>query len=178
MERMVHIVHIIAIVPLLAGVVILLAAALHDMAVRTVPNWMAIALAMAGLLVSISNETFALTLLAAVSVFLAAIFCWRCGWMGGGDVKLLGAVAILVPPHAVLTLLTFIAFSGGGLALVYLLGRLTVGKEGARLARPRPSSLVGRVVRAEAWRIRRGGPLPYACAISAGALITLFQTGV
>jgi prepilin peptidase CpaA len=37
------------------------------------------------------------------------------------------------------------------------------------LARP----LVRRVLRAEAWRINRRGPLPYAFAIAGGAILTL-----
>jgi prepilin peptidase CpaA len=96
--------------------------------------------------------------------------------MGGGDVKLLGAVSTLVPPHAVFTLLAFIAFAGGALAVVYLLGRAVAGKRRIEVSR-RPATLPARVLRAEAWRIRRGGPLPYACAIAAGLLITLLRTG-
>jgi prepilin peptidase CpaA len=166
------------IIPLATGIVILLAAALHDVAARTVPDWMAIALAILGLLTRLADGTILSALLAGASVFFAAAFCWRRGWMGGGDVKLLGAVATLVPPHAVFTLLAFIAFSGGALAVVYLLGRLVAKKGNARESGRRPSSLAGRVVRAEAWRFRRGGPLPYACAIAAGVVITLFRTGV
>jgi prepilin peptidase CpaA len=175
---MVQSLHILAFGLLAAGILILLTAAMHDVAGRTVPNWMAITLAVAGLLIRIVDGTILFALLAGASVFLAAIFCWRRGWMGGGDVKLLGAVATLVPPQAVFTLLAFIAFSGGGLALIYLLGRMTVRKGTARNSRPRPSNLVARVLRAEVWRIRRGGPLPYACAIAVGGLVTLFRTGV
>ena len=38
---------------------------------------------------------------AAGIVFGVALVCWLRGWMGGGDVKLLGACALLVPPVAV-----------------------------------------------------------------------------
>ena len=168
----------IGIVPFVTGVAIVLAAALHDVAARTVPNWMALALVTTGLLMRIADGTVLSALLAGISVFLAAAFCWRRGWMGGGDVKLLGAVATLVPPYAVLTLLSFIAFSGGALALFYLAGRMFARKRSHATFRRRPSSLTRRVLRAEAWRIRRGGPLPYACAIAAGVVITLFRTGV
>jgi prepilin peptidase CpaA len=33
--------------------------------------------------------------------------------------------------------------------------------------------LLARALRVEQWRIRRGGPLPYACAIAAGGLFIL-----
>lgn len=169
--------HLLAVVPLAAGIVILLAAALHDIAARTVPNGMVLALAIAGLLSRIADGTVLLSIIAGLSVFFAAAFCWRRGWMGGGDVKLLGAVATMVPPHAVFSLLAFIAFAGGGLALVYVAGRTLAGKRKIDTSGRRPSGLPARVLRAESWRIRRGGPLPYACAIAAGVLITLFHTG-
>ncbi|HET6606875.1 MAG TPA: A24 family peptidase [Rhodopila sp.] len=168
--------HLLTIFPLAIGIAILLAAAIHDVAARTVPNWMALALALAGLLARIADGTILPALLAGPAVFLAAAFCWRRGWMGGGDVKLLGAVATLVPPHAVFTLLAFIAFAGGGLAMLYLVGRAVAGKR-KPVATHRPAALAARVLRAEVWRIRRGGPLPYACAIAAGLLITLLRTG-
>ncbi len=169
--------HLLTIVPLAAGVALLLAAALHDIAARTVPNGMALALAIAGLLSRIADGTILMSVVAGLSVFLAATVCWRRGWMGGGDVKLLGAVATMVPPHAVFSLLAFIAFAGGGLALIYLAGRRRAGKRRTETPGRRPSGLPARVLRAESWRMRRGGPLPYACAIAAGVLITLFQTG-
>ncbi len=179
MERIVQpsLSHLLAIVPFVAGIAILLAAALHDVAARTVPNWMAMALAAAGLLCRIADGTVLVSLVAGLSVFLAAAFCWRRGWMGGGDVKLLGAVATMVPPGAVFSLLAFIAFAGGALALVYLVGRIVAGRHRPATPVRRPAGLPARVLRAESWRMRRGGPLPYACAIAAGVLITLFRTG-
>jgi prepilin peptidase CpaA len=165
-------------ISLTLGVVVLSVAALHDVAARTVPNWMALAIALMGLITRVSDGTGVSAVVAGMSVFLAAAFCWRRGWMGGGDVKLLGAVVTLVPPHAVFTLLAFTAFAGGALALFYLAGRMLFGSRNKNLSCQRPATLPARVLRAEVWRIRRGGPLPYACAIAAGALITLFQTGV
>jgi prepilin peptidase CpaA len=93
--------------------------------------------------------------------------------MGGGDVKLLGAAALLVPPATVPHMLALVAFAGGILALIYLVGRAVAPRPAGR----RPHMLPLRILRAECWRIRRGGPLPYACAIAAGAALTLFQIG-
>ena len=42
----------------------------------------------------------------------------------------------------------------------------------------RPVGLMARGLRAERWRILRGGPLPYACAITAGFLFVLCRQGV
>lgn len=165
--------HFITIVPLLAGAAILIAAALHDIAARSVPNWMALSVAVAGLLARVADETIFPALFAAIAVFMAAAFCWRRGWMGGGDVKLLGAAALLVPPYAVFAMLACIALAGGVLAFLYLAARLVAPQP----ASARPAAFLARVARAECWRIRRGGPLPYACAIAAGVLITLFRIG-
>lgn len=147
----------------------LLAAALHDLAARTIPNALCLAVAVAGLLLRTLVGDLPAGLLAAAAVFLLALLAWRCGAMGGGDVKLLAACALLPPPAAVPGLVLAVALAGGLLALVYLaLGRLLPRPGAARRA-----GLPGRALRAEAWRIRRGGPLPYAVAIALGTFFTL-----
>ena len=89
--------------------------------------------------------------------------------MGGGDVKLLGATALAVPPGSVPTLVFVMGMAGGLLSLFYLAARRLVHAPSAT----RPRSLIARALRVERWRIRRGGPLPYACAIAAGGLFVL-----
>lgn len=155
----------------LAGISVLLFlfAALHDVAARTVPNGLVLALAITGLMARILDHTLLIGLAAGFISFFAAAFCWRRGWMGGGDVKLLGAGALAVPPIDVLTFITVMAISGALLALVYLVGRSMPAPH--RTARP--ASFPARVARVERWRLHRGGPLPYACAIAAGGLFVL-----
>jgi prepilin peptidase CpaA len=152
---------------LLASIAIVLAAALHDMAARTVPNWMAAALAVFGLMVQATSGHLIAGVVAGLIVFIAAAFCWRRGWMGGGDVKLLGAVAIVVPVGHVIQFVVAVTLTGATLAVIYLIARRVVPAPAAR----RPAWLIARAARAECWRINRGGPLPYALAIAAGFLI-------
>lgn len=152
---------------LLASVGIVLAAAVHDVAARTVPNWMAAALAVLGLMVQAIGGHLVAGMVAGLIVFIVAVFCWRRGWMGGGDVKLLGAVAILVPAGHVAQFIVAVTLTGTVLAIAYLIARRIVPAPGAR----RPTRLIARAVRAECWRISRGGPLPYALAIATGFLI-------
>ena len=151
-------------------------AALHDIMARTVPNQLVLAIASAGLVAQgavlagsahLVDGLFSagMALLAALLVFVAAALAWRRGWMGGGDVKLLGASALLMPAALVPSLLVATSLAGGVLSLIYLVAR-------RRLARPGPgraASLLARVLKAERWRLRRGGPLPYAVAIAGGA---------
>ena len=161
----------------IAGLGLLVAAAVHDVMARTVPNRVSALIALCGLVAQLARAALTvsgwsglgLSLLASVAVFIVAAMMWRRGWMGGGDVKLLAAAALLVPAGLVTTLIMATAISGSVLSLFYLAAR-------RRLPRPlpgRPPSLVARIVRVERWRLRRGGPLPYAVAIASGACFVL-----
>ena len=147
---------------------ILLVASFNDIASRILPNRMALALLPVGLLLRTADATILPAIAAAALVFAAALFCWFRGWFGGGDVKLLAACCLLVPPAQVIQLLLSTALAGGVLSLAYLaLGRLDLSPG----TLPAGAGLVRRVVRVERWRISRGAPLPYGCAIACAALL-------
>jgi prepilin peptidase CpaA len=95
------------------------------------------------------------------------------GWIGGGDVKLLVALATGLPLTGVVQLLTITALAGGVLALVHLTMRLLPYP---RLA-PAGSSFVRRVYAVERWRHLRRAPLPYGVAIACGGIWTVFSQG-
>jgi prepilin peptidase CpaA len=162
---------------LFAAAAALLFAAAHDVAVRTVPNLVPLFVAVAGLGLQMLDRSVVPALFGALLVFAGTWQCWRRGWIGGGDVKLLSACALLVPPALVPELILATAMAGGVLALFYLAlalvlpdGVLPTG------ATQLPTSLIGRIWRTERRRIRRRLSLPYACAISAGVLLTLNVT--
>jgi prepilin peptidase CpaA len=150
----------------------MLFAALHDVAFRTVPNCVSAALLAAGLCVQVMDNTILSGLTAGSLVFLGAVFCWRRGWLGGGDVKLLAAAAVLVPAGMAVNLLLDVALAGGVLAVTYLLLARMVTPPSRSL---RPSGLLQRICRAERYRMSRRGPLPYASAIAAGAFLVLLK---
>jgi len=162
----------------------LLFATAHDVAVRTVPNLLSAIVAAAGLGLNALDAQLGPALFCGGLVFAGCWYCWRRGWIGGGDVKLLSASAMLVPPASVPELVLATAIAGGALALFYLglerlLPRGTTSQQirpqptGPRHTGPRRTGLLGRIWRAERRRIRRRLSLPYACAISAGVLLTL-----
>ena len=153
-----------------AGIVLLLAAALHDVAVRTVPNTISVLLLALGVVLRVDDTMVLPGLAATGAIFVVTTFCWLRGWMGGGDVKLYAACGMLVPPPLVLPFVLTSALAGGVLALLYLVLRLVLP---VRPCGVRPAAFVARVVRAERRRIGKGGPLPYAAAIAAGAVFTL-----
>jgi len=153
----------------IGGILCLLIAAGHDVVARTAPNWTAGGLLVCGAALRTLQGNLFTGLLVGLAMLLVAAFCWRRGWMGGGDVKLLTGAAVLVPPGQILGFVLAVTLSGGVLAMLYLAGKRFVPAPAPK----RPRNLLARALRAERWRIRRGGPLPYACAIAAGGLIVL-----
>lgn len=144
-------------------------AAVHDIATRQIPNRIPLFIALLGAGLRLGYGQLAPGLAAAACAFGGLYLLWRQGWIGGGDVKLLAATTLLAPPAQVLNLLLAVSLAGGVLSIIYLLLiglRLPPVPAGSRTP-------LRRVLRAENWRIRRRGPLPYACAISAGGLLTL-----
>jgi prepilin peptidase CpaA len=158
---------------LAACVALLGIAALHDLIARTIPNWIAAVLASIAVLplpgtLGIWNGLPAAAL-AFAGMFGGAMLFWRLGWLGGGDVKLLGAIGLLVPPGRIGATVTAIALAGGVLALPYLACRGRI----ARARAVRPAGILARAWRAERFRLRRGGPVPYAVAIALGTALGL-----
>jgi prepilin peptidase CpaA len=160
-------------IALLLGGILLVAAALHDVAARTIPNWVSLSLCALGVLLRCMDGKLVAGLSLGLAVFAVATFCWKRGWMGGGDVKLLGAAAIFVPPLHVGDMLVAVTLAGGVVGLIYLLGRSLLPRN-VRPATARPRRLLARILRVERRRLGRGGPLPYASAIAAGTLLVIF----
>lgn len=162
-------VHLATRAVLIGTEILLLGAAVHDVATRTVPNMVPLVILLAGAVLRVLQGGLELGLLAAAIVFLVTAFCWRRGWMGGADVKLATASALVVPPGLVPSLALAISMAGGALILIYLAMRPLVGRP-----KPgRPVGFVARIWRVERRRIRRLESLPYASAIAAGALFIL-----
>ena len=154
-----------------SAVAVLLLAALHDVALRTVPNTLVVLVLGIGLLRAVTeHDLLASCLVAGLTLLLGALLTWR-GLLGGGDAKLLAACALVVAPWAVPHMLLATALAGGALCLPYLPGRRL-------LRRPppgRPAGFCARVLRCERWRLWRRGPLPYAVAIASGTVFVLLQ---
>lgn len=152
----------------IAGLALLVLAGLHDFAVRTVPNWIAGVLLADGIVLRLIDSSLIPWAVGATLVlFMLTFLFWRLGWMGGGDVKLLTAAAMFVPPLHVVMLVSATALAGGLLALGYFVaGSVVPAPHGGR-----PHSKLARMARCEIWRLSRRGPLPYAAAIAVGGVI-------
>jgi prepilin peptidase CpaA len=159
---------ILALAAIMLGV-----ASLNDIAVRTIPDLASLGLVIIGTAARVADHDLLPALAVSSSVLVLGTLCWRLGWLGGGDVKLLTACAWLVPPSLVPQLVLVTAIAGGVLACLYL----ALSCVARALCRPTPAahpqSLVGRIGRTEWWRIRRRAALPYGCAIATATLLTL-----
>ncbi len=87
-------------------------------------------------------------LLVAAIVFAVFVAAFACGWMGGGDVKMIAALALWLPLGGLLQMLMVMSVLGGAITLVMMMERR--------------------------WR-RRIDPVevPYGVAIAAAALLAL-----
>ena len=164
----------VPVVALLAGP-LLCHAALHDLAARTIPDRVTFAVVVLGGASAVARGTPVGSAVVAALVFVLLLLTWIAGMLGGGDVKLIPAVTLLVPPPEVPMLMATIAMAGGVVSIGYLVLRRFIVRNHSFVRVPRPATLFTRAARAELWRIRRHGPIPYAVAIAAG---TLFECGI
>ena len=155
-----------------AAAALLIVAALHDVAVRTVPNTIVVVLAIIGLVLAAAQHRLPGSCVAAGLTLVLGGVLWARRLIGGGDAKLLFASAIVIAPWHVPAMLLATALAGGVLSLPYLPGRRLIRRSIAA----RPTGFVPRLLRCERWRLSRRGPLPYAVAIAAGALFVLFTS--
>ena len=96
---------------------------------------------------------------AALLVFAVGVPMFARGWLGGGDVKLLTAVALWCGLGDLPRLLVLMSLVGGVLVIALLLLRRALPATSE--AAPRHSLL------------RRNGPIPYGIAIAFAALLVL-----
>ncbi|WP_262049134.1 prepilin peptidase [Bradyrhizobium sp. Bra78] len=155
-------------------ILLLLYVATLDVATRLIRNEICLALALLGIAGQLASPMqIAQSLLSAGILFLLLLVVYTRRWMGGGDVKLLVALAVGLPLTGLVQLMTVTALAGGGLAMVHLMMR---NLPYPRLA-PAGSSLVRRVYAVERWRHLRQAPLPYGVAIACGGIWTIFSRG-
>ena len=113
----------------------LLAAACVDLKSRTIPNGLNLAIALLALPFwwSIGLPLWpdaAMQAGVAALVFALFVLAFALGGMGGGDVKLIGALALWLPWQGVLALLVIMSLAGGALTLAMLIRRWAAKQEG------------------------------------------------
>jgi prepilin peptidase CpaA len=101
-------------------------AAVYDWRSRTIPNGLNAAMALLAIPFWWASglglwPDIALQVGVAIFVFALFVGAFALGMMGGGDVKMIGAVALWLPPLAVLKLLIIMSIAGGVLTLAMLI---------------------------------------------------------
>jgi prepilin peptidase CpaA len=149
----------------------------RDVRMRHIPNELALAIASLGLfrlIIAHDWVTAILTLAAAVAVFAGAFFLFWRSVLGGGDVKLVAATALLVGHHDLSRFLILMSLCGAALALL----TLAQGKQGLRLWQISRSLTLPTETAVESREaLPSQSNVPYGAAISAaGAMILILQT--
>jgi prepilin peptidase CpaA len=155
-------------------------AAASDLATRTIPDQVCIALALLGLGARLFTgiAAAAWSVVVAVALFALLVLAHARGALGGGDVKLATALAVGLAPLQTYRFVVATVIAGGVLSVVHLLLRRAPPPARYIARSSGLASLVRRIVTVERWRIRRKGSLPYGIAIACGgAWVTLTGVG-
>jgi prepilin peptidase CpaA len=153
-----------------AALCVLAGASVVDLRRRIIPNEASAFVAVTGIALNLMARsggawtTVALSLL----VFLALALAAQLTIVGGGDVKMIAAVSLLVPPQGLPALLLAIALSGGLLSLVYL--GLRSWLQTMRPPGPSRHGPFDRFLRRERARILASRTVPYSLAIFGGVV--------
>jgi prepilin peptidase CpaA len=137
----------------LAAVALLLSAGIEDARTRLIADRKSVALVLLAPLWWWANGAawwpgVAIQLALAVATFAVFAAAFRIGAMGGGDVKLIAALSLWLPPLPLMAMLVTMSLAGGAVTLAMLVERL--------------------------WR-RDAGPVevPYGVAIAIAGILTL-----
>ena len=144
------------------------AAAFFDLATRKIPNWLPAAILFAAVLYHAGHgaRDVLQTVCAVVVLLIAGTFAHARGWLGGGDVKLVVAVAAGFGLPRAADFLLYALASGGALALVAVIvaQRRSLGKAARSFAMVFAGGALPRMARSSL-------KIPYAVAIACGAAI-------
>ncbi|MBN8808558.1 MAG: prepilin peptidase [Sphingomonas sp.] len=133
---------------------LLLAAGIEDARRREIANWKNAAIALLAPLWWVAHGygwgDAGWQMLLAIVVFALFVGAFHFGWMGGGDVKMIGALALWLPGNALLFMLVVMSIIGGALTLLMLVDH---------------------------WRRKAPGVVetPYGVAIAMAAIVALHE---
>jgi prepilin peptidase CpaA len=157
---------------MLVAVGILSIIAYGDIRTRRIPNALSAAIAMLGLIrITLAHDPVAAahTLTATAAIFITTFLLFWHGAIGGGDAKLVAAMALLIGYHDLFGFLFLMSLCGGALALA-ILARDKLRLRLWRLSRPAGmrSAKIPECIAAAA-----PSTVPYGVAIAVAGAITL-----
>lgn len=165
--------------------IMVLIAAVSDIRSRTIPNWLTLAGIGAGLalhtyLSGWAGLKFAAAGLGVSAVIFLPLFALR--FLGGGDVKLMGAVGALSGVQNLIAIFIVDAILGGVAALVLVVVKGRLGKTFSNMGRMISSLFRGKAPYKESEELEAGGEkslgMPRAATIAAATLVILYLSRV
>lgn len=157
-------------------------AAVHDLATRRIPNRLLLAGMLGALTLHLCSDApasaVASGLAGAITGLLVFLPLYCARGMAAGDVKLLTAIGAFSAPGEVLQIAIWSVCAGGAMALVVVIakGRLRVAAANvAGLLRPLLMRLVGMQAMTEPMRSTSVGAIPYGLAIACGTIYVIWQ---
>ncbi len=147
----------------------MMTAAYRDALTMTIPNWVSVMILL-GFFVVIPFvwtgwAAFGTHIAVGVSVFLFGFVLFACGWLGGGDAKLMAATSFWWQWPDLLLYVTYTTLAGGVIAIFILWGRKFVP------AQILSADWLYRLVKDETR-------MPYGLALAFGAMVTLPQSEI
>ena len=111
---------------LVALAALLVSAGIQDARMREIANWKNAAIALLAPVWWWANSLpvwpdMAMQLGLALIVFALFVAAFQFGWMGGGDVKMIGALALWLPLVPLMWMLIVMSLLGGALTIVLLI---------------------------------------------------------
>jgi prepilin peptidase CpaA len=158
---------------LVVAVGLLVTIAYSDVRMRRIPNTLCLAVGTLGLVrIALAQDPAAAshTLAAAAATFAVTFLLFWRGAIGGGDAKLVAAVALLIGQRELLSFLFLMSLCGGALAAA------TLARNQFRLQHwgpSRPARLPRSIEAAGSIAAPAGSTVPYGVAIAVAGVITL-----
>lgn len=151
--------------PLLILPLLLVIAAMCDVATMTIPNWISGVLTVSflalGFAFGMPAGQIGISLAVGTGFLFAGMAFFALGWLGGGDAKLIAATALWFGWPAALTFTVYVMLAGGVATLLLLTFR--------RVPVPQPALSLSWIERLHS----ADESLPYGVAIAAGGLFAL-----
>ena len=154
---------VLQLIVLFLGIGIFAVVAYGDIRTRRIPNELIVAiLALAAFRIAVDSDPRAglFTLAASAALFVATFLLFWRGLLGGGDVKLIGATALLIGYHSFFEFL-FVMSISGALVAVAVLARDRLGARRATTPALEDQETPARLT------------VPYGVAIAAAGIVSL-----
>jgi prepilin peptidase CpaA len=146
-------------------------AAIADLTTFTIPNWVSGILVLgfcAYALVRWSDIPLTMHLVLGLTTFVICVAFWRLGWLGGGDVKFLGATALWMGPQNIVPFILVLAIAGSAFAFLLMwVRKWNLSIQASQL----PSALKNLVAKAEGHACPYGFPAAIAAIAMVPAIL-------